>query len=72
MTENGDQCRITFTLEPLQVVRHDRRTNFDTLLTGDEARFYYEYLYDSLLTHPPRPISRLETGRVGGSVGEVQ
>jgi hypothetical protein len=37
MTDNEAQCRITFSDEFLQVLRHARETNFDSLLTGDES-----------------------------------
>jgi hypothetical protein len=53
MTGNEAQCRVTFSEEPLEVVRHAKETNFEHLLTGDESWFYYEYPHDSAWT-PPR------------------
>jgi hypothetical protein len=49
MTENEAQCRITFSEERFQVVRHARETNFNNLLTDDESRFFYEYPHNSAL-----------------------
>jgi hypothetical protein len=47
MADNEAQCHITFSEELLQVLRHARETNFDTLLAGDESGFYYEYAHQS-------------------------
>jgi hypothetical protein len=46
MTGNEDQCRVTFSEEPLEVVRHVKETSFEHLLTGDESWFYYECPHD--------------------------
>jgi hypothetical protein len=34
--ENKAQCRVTFSQELPQVMRHAKKTNFEHLLTGDE------------------------------------
>jgi hypothetical protein len=47
MTENEAQCRVRFFEELLQVVRHVKETNFEHLLSGNEAKFYYGYPHDS-------------------------
>jgi hypothetical protein len=36
MMENEAQCRATFSEAFVQVVRHDKETNLEHLLTGDE------------------------------------
>jgi hypothetical protein len=57
MTENEAQCRVTFSEELSQVVRHAKETNFEHLLGGDELWFYYKYRYDSAWA-PSRAIFR--------------
>jgi hypothetical protein len=47
MTENDAHCRVTFSEELLQVVRHVKETNFEHLSTGNESWFYSEYSHDS-------------------------
>jgi hypothetical protein len=40
--DNEAQCRVAFSEEFVQVVRHTKETSFEHLLTGDESWFYYE------------------------------
>jgi hypothetical protein len=66
MTGNRVQCRVGFSEELLEVVHHAKETNFEHLLTGDESRFYYEYLHDlawapSRATLPTRTSKKIQT-----------
>jgi hypothetical protein len=47
MSNNGIQCWIAFSEEPLQVVCHARETNFTDILTSDESCCCYEFAQDS-------------------------
>jgi hypothetical protein len=65
MTENETQCRVTFSEELLQVVRHGKETNFEHLLTGDGSWFYDEYHHDlawasSRATLPTRKAQKIQ------------
>jgi hypothetical protein len=46
-TGNEAQCRVTFSEELLEVVRHAKETYFEHLLTGDGSWFYFGYPHDS-------------------------
>jgi hypothetical protein len=66
MTRNDAQCRVAFSEELLEVVRHAKETNFEHFLTVDESWFYYEYPHDSVwapsrATLPTRTSKKIET-----------
>jgi hypothetical protein len=48
MTENKVQCRLTFSEELLQVVRHAKETNIGHLLTSHESWLHYKHHHDSV------------------------
>jgi hypothetical protein len=66
MTENEAQCRVTFSEELLQAVRHAQDTDFEHLLTGNESWFYYKHPHDltwapSRATLPTRKVQKIQT-----------
>jgi hypothetical protein len=66
MTGNEAQCRLTFSEELFEVVRHAKETNVEHLLAGDESWCYYEYPHDSACapsraTLPTRTSKKIQT-----------
>jgi hypothetical protein len=63
VTENEAECRVAFSEEFLQVIRHAKETNFEHSLTGDGSWFYIPSISMIWIGPHQGPLFRLEKHR---------